>query len=232
MRCNLLFTLVIPAGFALPVFAHDGDIGIRINADNRIETVLAGGEPPNQTFGADIERIFVAELVFNATANDVRIDEPGLASEAAGLLNQPLGLNIRKALRRWNGSGFETTPLTLSVGGSDLGLPFSTTPLTDTLVTGPSIVVPEIPLDFHMDWVLDGATTSTGDGIYLLEIELASPGGNLLTSDPLWVVYNYNLTESEHDAAIEYVAANYIPAANSMLLAIPVAYLGARRRQR
>lgn len=232
MRPKLFLTLVVPTVLALPALAHDGDIGIRINAGNRLETVLAGGEPPNQTFGADIERIFAAELLFNATSSDVRLDEPGLASDAAGLLNQPLGLNIRKALRRWNGSGFETTPLTLSVGGSDLGLPFSTTPLSDTLVTGPSIVVPEVPLDFHMDWVLNGATASTGDGIYLLEIELTSPGGSLLTSDPLWVVYNYNLSEEEHEAAIDYVAANYIPAAGTSALILPALALRARRRRR
>lgn len=232
MRFSTFVALLVPTTLvAMPTLAHDGDIGIRINA-GRLETVLASGEPPNQTFGTDVERIFAAELLFNATAGDVRIDEPGLASDAAGLLNQPIGLNIRSALRRWNGAGFEATPLTLSVGGSDLGLPFTTTPPTDTTVPGPSIVVPQVPLDFHMDWVLNGATASTGDGIYLVEIEITSPGGSLLSSDPLWIVYNYNLTEADHDAAIEYVAANYVPAAGTSALAIPALALCSRRRRR
>jgi len=199
------------AGIAGPsALAHDGDVGIRISG-GRLETVLAAGEPPTQVFGTEIERVFAAEWEFNALTSDVRIDEPGLASEAVALDQQSLGFNFRKALRRWNGSDFVATAFTASVGGSDLGLPFITTPASDVLVAGHTITVPQIPLDFHFDWRLDGATAGSGMGIYLVELELTNPGGSLGTSDALWAVYNYGESEEDHEAAIEFAVENYVP---------------------
>lgn len=229
MRSTIAFTFL--AIIATPTLAHEGDIGIRITA-GKLETVLASGEPPTQTFGTDVERVFAAELAWNAITSEVTIDEPGLASNAAALLNQNLGFNFRAALRKWNGSGFESTAQTMSVGGGDLGLSFLSTPATDVIIPGHAITVPQIPLDFHFDWRLDGATEATGFGVFLVEVELTNPGGSLLASDPIWFVYNWNEDELVHEEAIEFVETNYIPAPGSGLAIGSLAVLGRLRRSR
>jgi len=214
--------------------AHDGDIGIRVSG-GKIETVLATGEPPTQVFGTEIERVFAAEWAFNGSTNDVRIDEPGLASEAAALDGQTLGFNIRKALRVWDGTGFVATSFSAAVGSTDLGLLFIETPETDVVTAGHSILVAQTPLDFHYDWRLNGATVSSGFGVYLVELELTNPGGVLVTSDPVWVVYNYGETEEVHDAAVVYAVTNFVPTPGTGLMAmiglVGVGGMGWRRRR-
>jgi hypothetical protein len=229
MRSSIVLSLAATI-IAAPVFAHEGDVGIRINA-GKLETVLASGEPPTQTFGTEIERVFAVELAWNPVTSEVIIDEPGFASDAAGLLNQTLGFNFRAALRKWNGSGFDATAQTMSAGGGDLGLPFLATPASDVLTPGHAIVVPQIPLDFHFDWRLDGATETTGMGVYLVEVELTNPGGSLMTSDPIWFVFNWNEDELVHEEAIEYVVTNLVPAPGAALAFGIVALVGRRRRR-
>lgn len=227
---HMILALAASAAGCSFAFAHEGDVGIRINA-GELETVLTSGEPPTQTFGAVIERVFAAELAWNPVTSEVIIDEPGFASDAAGLLNQTLGFNFRAALRKWNGSGFDPTPQTMSAGGGDLGLPFLATPASDVLTPGHSVVVPQIPLDFHFDWRLDGATESTGFGVYLVEIELTNPGGSLLASEPIWFVYNWNQDELVHEEAIEYVITHLIPAPGAAVAFGIVGLVGRRRRR-
>ena len=228
MRSTLAFALLTV--LASPALAHEGDIGIRINA-GKLETVLASGEPPTQTFGTEIGRVFAAELAWNAITSEVIIDEPGFASNAAGLLNQNLGFNFRAALRKWNGSGFDAAAQTMSAGGGDLGLSFLPPPATDVLTPGHAITVPQIPLDFHFDWRLDGASETTGFGVYLVEVELTNPGGSLLTRDSIWFVYNWNEDELVHEEAIEYVVTNLVPTPGAGLALGALALIGRRRRR-
>lgn len=211
------------------VLAHDGDIGIRV-VGGQFETILASGEPPTQTFGAEIERVFAAELEWNAVTGDVRIDEPGIASEDSALSGRNLGFNVRAALRQWNGSGFSSTPLTMSVGSDDLALPFIATPPSNVVIAGHTITVPSLPLDFHYDWRLDGASQSLGTGVYLVELELTNPGGTLAASDPFWVVFNWGQDETEHEAAIDWTVQNLVPSPSAAL--VFALFPLARRRRR
>lgn len=228
LMASAVTTMVLATSTAT---AHEGDVGIRLTG-GRFETVLASGEPPTQTFGTEIERVFAAELDFNMTTNTVVIDEPGLASEATGLAGQNLGFNIRAALRRWSGTGFDSTTSTMSVGGGDLGLGFIATPATDTLTPGHTVTVAATPFDFHYDWRLDGATATTGNGIYLVELELTNPGGSLLTSDPFWVVFNYGEDETEHEAAIDWTVENLVPVPSAGGVMLLAGLTGAVRRRR
>lgn len=235
MRMRSWGLVVMVAGVSgSAAWAHEGDIGIRI-AGGRLETVLAGGEPPMQTFGTEIERVFAAELAWNPVTSEVVIDEPGLASIDTGLVGQALGFNLRAALRQWNGSSFVATSRTMSVGGGDLGLSNITTPASDVLTAGHAIVVPRVPLDFHFDWRLDGATETVGQGVYLVEIELTNPGGAIGRSDPLWIVYNWGESELVHEEAIEYAVSNVVPTPSvgvvmMMMAAGGVMGIGRRRR--
>jgi hypothetical protein len=223
-----LLTIVLP-GSAL--MAHEGDVGIRLSG-GRLETVLASGEPPMQTLGTEIERVFAAELEFNTTTNTVVIDEPGLASDETALGGQSLGFNIRKALRQWNGAEFVSTTSTMSAGGGDLGLDFISTPATDVLAAGHTIIVPAAPFDFHYDWRLDGATALAGTGVYLVELELTNPMGSFMTSDPFWVVFNYGEDEMVHDAAVDWTVENLVPVPGAGgLILIGMAAVVRRRRR-
>lgn len=218
-------SIIAALGTASLALAHDGDIGIRTGPSG-LETVLVNGEPPAQVFGTEIERVFGIEFAFNPTTNDVRIDEPGFASNDPNVLGQTLTFRIRSAARAWNGSTFVPTTTTLSTGLPDLGIPFVPTPATDSIVPVSNWIATD---DFHFDWKLDGATSSTGNGIFLVEIDVTSP--TLGSTPPFWLVFNYGLTETEHDAAIDWTVDNLVPAPATAGLLIGVGSLAARRRR-
>jgi uncharacterized protein (TIGR03382 family) len=62
--------------------------------------------------------------------------------------------------------------------------------------------------DFHFDSRLQ----ADEQGIYLLAMRLTNPGGPLAPSETYYVVFNYGIDDSFHDAAIDYVAEHIIPA--------------------
>lgn len=230
MSRSVLRTLAITSVLAVSPsisLAHDGDIGIR-NLGGRIDTVLVSGEPPSQVFGADTERVFAVELAWNALESAVLAEEPGYASNDSTVLGRSLRPDILKSLRRWNGTEFITTSTTMKTGKLP-GFPFITTPATDTVTpTNPFIVTD----DFHFDWVLNGATETTGLGIFLVEMNLVdtSPTNPLLPSESFWIVFNYGEDELDHEAAIEYVETNLVPAPSAAAVLACSALLSRRRR--
>lgn len=208
--------------------AHDGDIGIRA-VGGRIDTVLVSGEPPSQVFGTDTERVFAVELEWNTLESAVLAEEPGYASNDASVIGHTIRPDILKSLRRWNGSEFITTSTTMKTGKLP-GFPFVTTPATDVVTpTNPFMVTD----DFHFDWVLNGATETTGFGIFLVEMNLVDTSANpLLPSLPYWIVFNYGEEETDHEAAIEYVQNNLVPAPSAAALLAGLGGCAARRRRR
>lgn len=228
---NALITASSVALYVLPcvALAHEGDIGLRL-VDNRLTTVLAEGEPPAQTIGLDENRVFAAELAYSAPTSQVTINEPGFATDEAGLINQNVGMYFRKALRAWDGSTFTATSMTMSVGSYDLLLPFVSTPLSDASAPKLAQSFPIQP-DFHFDWTLDGATELTGQGIYLVELELESSSSAFSKSRPFWLVYNYGMSEGEHENAVAWVESNLVPAPGAAgLLALGTLVASRRRR--
>lgn len=217
-------------GLAASAALADGsDIGLIVQG-GRLVTVEAVGEPPTQTFG-DALRVFPVDLAFDAIENVVGVDEPGFATQDPGVLGQTIGFTLTKALRQWNVTlgTFESTSRTMSAGRVDLGLASVTTPLADALT--PLTPIPSFPDDIHYFWTLDGATATTGEGIYLVEGYFTNPGGQLADSLPTWLVFNYGLDEEEHDLAIDWVNANLVPAPGAAAL-LALAGLAAARRRR
>ncbi len=222
---RVFLTFGAAAVIASPAALADGDDIQVALVQGELRTGVVVGEPPNQNFGDVEQRVFGADLEFNAITNDVRIDEPGYASRDPLLLGQSIQFNIRKALRSWNGSSFVTTSTTMGTGLPDLGQPFINTPATDTPVAGYSWLLSD---DFHFDWLLNGATSSTGQGIYLAELELVAGS---LTSRPFWIAFNYGLTEAEHDAAKDWVQENLVPTPGGAALLGFALAAGLRRRR-
>ena len=200
--------------------AHEGDIAVGVR-NGKLVTGLGDDTSGIARFDT---RVFGAEFIFDT--GSVFTDEPGflgpfLDGFAPGA---SLGFNVRSALRAWDGSSFAATALsvTLDNGGSRV-----TTPATDVLTPGFTLVADaSIDFDEHAFFILSGNVPGT----YLVELELTSPG--LGTSLPFWIVHNYDMSEDDHDAAIDYVVQNVVPAPPAAGIVSLALLAGASRRRR
>lgn len=157
------------------------------------------------------QRVFIAEF---GTFPDFT-NNPGLDSLVGAFQGgSQIGFNIRKALRKWNGSEFPPgadgiPPELLQI---KLGPAANTrvTPETDELVTGFSLAVSSggtTTGEFHHH---PGFTllAPASDGLYLLELELWSTQAGLGMSLPYWMVFSQNASEDDLLAAASWVRAN------------------------
>lgn len=218
-------------GAASPALAHEGDVGLRNDA-GRLSTILVDGEPPMQTF-LDPERVFGAELLYSMDDLAVLTDEPHFATNDASVLGLPINFTLTKSLRVWNDTlgVFEATSQTMTVGNPSLGLANVTTPPTDSLVAAATIPSFQAHNPVYL-WTLDGATASTGEGVYLVEGVFANPGGSLQSSLPVFFVFNYGLDEEVHDRAIDYAAGVLVPAPGTAACLLALGAGAAVRRRR
>ncbi len=177
------------------------------------------------------QRVF--ELEFGLVASQVFAADPGFSRDNATALD-PLGnivdahgtglrpnpsdaINIRltRDLLRWTGGGFDPVSPGVTL---DLMLNFPGTTLTAGTSGTTSTGVSQIPwvsssdvIHTHAQSFLNDTAGTPADGIYLLSLQLESTIGGVLPSDELFVVYNWNLSETAHEAAVGWVEANYVP---------------------
>lgn len=214
-------TTIASISLALPAFAHEGDIAIA-NFGGLLVTGVGSdeqGAPPPEF----PERVFASEL--DEQAGFVFIDEPGFLGPFGDGFDQgtALSFNLRAALREWNGGDFLTiSDQTMRVSKGNLEV---ITPDTDQIVPGFTLI-DDMSIDFddHPFYEL----LSPQEGIYLLELELLADG--FPTSDPIWISFNFGLDEAEHEASIEWVVDNLVPAPSTMLVLAPLALAPRRRR--
>jgi len=216
---RLVFVSALAASSSL-AFAHEGDIAVGVR-NGKIVTGLGDDSSGGASFDT---RVYGAEFIFDA--GNVFTDEPGylgpfLDGFAPGA---SLGFNVRSALGAWDGSSFAATALSVTIDNGGSGV---TTPATDVLTSGFTLVADaSVDFDEHAFFILSGNVP----GIYLVELELTSPG--LGTSLPFWVVHNYDMSEDDHDAAIDYVVQNIVPAPPAAGLFSLALLAGASRRRR
>jgi len=147
-------------------------------------------------------------------------DEPGFGSNLVGTT---LSINVLSGLSRWTGNEFASfagAAISGEYGGSS-GSSASGGSFSFLVTQG---------LDLHPNFTISGdAGNAPTAGIYLLAMQASASGFN--SSDTFWVVFNLGSDEADHDAAIEWVQGNLVPAPGSIaLLALAGATRGRRRR--
>ena len=203
-----MFAIVLLS--ATPAFAqlHGGDV----------ELDLIGGQmvTDESVYGAELGEIIPNE-----------VDEPGFDSQPGKFPSgSSIGFSIVDSLRKWDGSNFDTIPdETLSIGfGTSLGL--ITSPETPQIVTGFDLnVAGDGSWHRHYDFVLNSPASA---GVYLLSLQLDSSDAAIAPTDPFYIVFNQNDSESNHAAAIAFVESSLVvPEPGSLVLATLVCCTGA-----
>lgn len=211
-----LVSLAIPGALA---FADaKSDVNFRV-LDGRIITGLLD------------EGQFVRERVFGVELGEALpnfADEPGFFSdEGVFTPDSFLTLRVLDGLRVWNGSDFDT------LADSTLTLQYLQQQFT-TAGLGVAFDTFDLPInpfgslaDEHPDYILNSPAT---DGVYLLALSMRGGGAN--ESLPFYLVFNQNVDEKIHDAAIDYVRDVIVPAPGALGAFACAGLLAARRRRR
>ncbi len=220
---RVLLAAIAAAAASSHAIAHgEGDVWVYLDA-GRLHTGLISEdglirEPDVRVFGAEFGGAGIPDFA----------DEPGFqAPDGSFLPSSKIGFNILRALRSWNGSDFgavSAATITMSFGPLT-----ATTPGTDILTPGFDLTIDDQGgLHDHPDYTLN---SPAGMGIYLLELEFTTDLAGVGTSAPFWIVFNNGMDEAEHDAAIEWVEENLVPAPGAACLLAFGALTTLRRRR-
>jgi len=221
------FSAPAPAPAGPPPEEHF-DIWLR-PADGRIVTgsITEGtpGSPINE-----VERVFGAELGEDAQF-PFSAFEPGIQALGGSLTaGMTWSFNIVSPLGQWNGNGFNVPDETMQL---DFGPASATTGAG--YVPGFSFTgFPDGLLHDHFDFtLLPGGVGDPDAGIYLLALQFAGVNSatSYAASDPVYLVFNLGQSEEDHDAAIEWVQGNIVPAPGTfLLLTLGILSTGRQRR--
>jgi len=202
-----LFRILVPFASSFITAAaahaqHTGDIHLAVE-DGQLVT---GRVNPDQSIDLGIR-------VFGATFGDSGFPEftsnPGFdAPPGTFPTGTSIGFNALAGWTAWNGDGFEPAD------GESLRIAFSSL----------FVIVEDEPIEGftlgvqsnggwhrHLNYFILGPNDDAEDplpGIYLLEMELYSTSASIDPSEPFWKVFNYNMPDSVHLEAIQWVEDN------------------------
>lgn len=223
-----VFAAAVPCSCVL---AHgEGDIGLLLDG-SRIMTSIADDE--SGAFEEIGERVFGGEIDFVSNVGDgpgfFTTDGPtlpgGFSPFAAGTT---ITYQTHGAIRAWNGAGFEATSNQLRQIMIP-GVLEILSPIDESIVGGFEYTYSGGEFDEHPDFALTESGTA---GIYLWKMSFSALDGSsvIATSDETWVVFNYGLSEAEHEEALEFAEAN-IPAPGVLAVLSAAGLCAARRRR-
>ena len=228
---HAIVSLLAVASVPAAALAGGSDIGLLVQ-DGRIVTAVADDE--NGAFEELGERVFGADIDFVTNLGD----EPGFFTTdgptvPAGFSSFTPGSTItyrtNGALQAWNGAEFVATTNRLRqiVVPNVLEI---LTPSDGSTVDGFEYTYAGGEFDEHPDYAMENGAEA---GIYLWNITFSATdgAGNAYgDSESVFVVFNFGLSEAEHEAAIAY-AESIVPAPGVLA---PLAFAGtlATRRRR
>ena len=177
---------------------HAGDVFVGLESDHIVTGLI------------DEEDVEMEIHVFASEMGEAGVpgysDEPGWEAYP-GTFNPDsrVGWNAMAGLGRWNGDGFDTgIDETLTISFGTLAFEIGADP-----VAGFDLAVqPDGGLHRHVGFYLDNATQAPAVGVYLVELELYSTDSAVEASEPIWIVFNNEASEEDHEAAIEWVEEN------------------------
>ena len=198
---SLLVVAVLGAGSGTAVALHTGDIYLEVQ-DDRIVTGIVEGDGsvtvPNYVFPAE----------FGDSGFPTFTQNPGFDCYAGTFTpSTQNGFNILSAVLAWDGAAFGPT------AGETITLNFSNTNVTsaDGFVPGFGFFVPsDGAWHRHYNYIInpaDGQPDPT-PGVYLLHLELWSDDPLVGTSDPFWIVFDYDADPGAFFDAVTWAEAN------------------------
>lgn len=202
MKHAMLIISIIVLSHGQALAQHAGDIFVDV-IDNQIRT---GAVSANQTVTSPVH-VFAAE--FGDSGFPTFTANPGFfAFPATFQTGTRLGWDAVDAFQVWNGTGFEPT------GGETLLVSFSSLDFVvgNAPVAGFDLAVQsDGAFHKHLSFFIqgDGALPPEA-GVYLLNLEMYSTDPGLGTSDPFWIVFDYQ-APGQHDAAIQWVVDHLAP---------------------
>ncbi len=206
MKARVISATAVLLASATHAQIHEGDIAVGVN-----DGVLTTGTDTDGS-GVITEQQCVFGVELGALA---RTADPGFDTDFGTF--QPdtdLAYFIRKALRKWDGSGFDSIPaeqIRISFGP----IPGASTPLTDPASPIEGVYVGTSGGEWHTHYVfrleLNGqaATGVTSDGVYLLELELREIVGAYEPSHPFYLVIGQNASAQDLEDAIAFANAQF-----------------------
>ncbi len=221
---NILIGLAL---FAAPAATLAGEGDIWIYQQNGRLTTGSIEEFPGLDREAGV-RVFAGELGVDVPNAG---DEPGLRIlDGDFAVGTQIGFNIRRALRQWDGSNFDTlSPHTMTIS---FGPASQTTPIADPFAPIPGFNVPvdsEGGLHDHWDFLLNAGSLAA-NGVFLLDVELTTTAPGVATSEFIWILFGQGVDEVTLEAAEDWAASN-IPAPGSLALLVAGAIPMLRRRR-
>lgn len=210
---------------ALPASADEEhfDVWLQIGDDGNLTTgsITEDLDPIDESW-----RVFGAE--FGEAGVPFFADEPGFqALDGTFDPFYTFRINIDGPVQVWNGAGFADTPERMSLGFGPSNVTSGDGPVEGFTFDAESLG----GFHDHFDLTIDGPGVDPGDGVYLLPLSIADESGGFGATETFWFVMNLNMDEAAHDAAIDYVQENFVPAPGALAVLLAGGLVGRRRRR-
>jgi hypothetical protein len=203
-----LIVIVASCVLGLPAVAraqHAGDIYLGIEE----QRMVTGKINPDQTITTPI-RVFTA--TFGDSGCNPFTSNPGFDTLLGTF--QPgtsIGWNAVDGIKVWNGNGFDVVDTEFfDISFASQSFIVSTGPAVGFAIAVQSDGGFHKHLNFCMNGCPNGCNLPAGadPGIYLLSLEVYSTATGVQTSDPFWIVFNYQNNIAEQQAAATWVHEN------------------------
>lgn len=180
----------------------------------------AGWDPSTDSIVDSTTRVFGADFGEDPSF-PFATEDPGFGSN---LLGSTINVNLLAGLSNWTGTefvSFTDASVTAEFGGAS----------GNTTTGGGFSFLVGVGLHLHPSYFINGVGgLDPANGIYLVSLNATS--SQYAASNTFWFVFNLGESEEDHDAAIEWVNTNLVPAPAGLIAILCGFPIGLRRRRR